>query len=83
MKRLLLTCEFEYNDAIMRGDDPEQIALLLIEALGGDLSLYSEEIGDFIGDVKVVDVTAEDIERLPAPESAETSREGHNTESMK
>lgn len=83
MKKLLLTCELEYDDAIMHGDEPEHIAWLLNEALGRYLSLYSGEVGDFIGDVKVVDVTAEDIERLPAPESAETSREGHNTESMK
>lgn len=65
MKKLKLVAVLEYDDDAMHGDDPEEIewfrkAILLGETDESEsLLLHSDEIGDTIGEVRVLSI--EDI----------------------
>lgn len=55
MKKIKLLIELEYDDDVMHGDDPESIEWFN-EELGSDhLWLWSNDIGDEIGSIKVLE----------------------------
>ena len=61
MKTIKMTIELTYNDEVMHGDDPESIDWfytgILMRKHGEDLlMLHSNEIGDTIGEVKVLEI---------------------------
>lgn len=61
MKKLILEIELEYDDDAMHGKDEDGIAwfwneILLYPPKDGGLLLHSQEIGDWVGDVKVLKV---------------------------
>lgn len=51
---LRLTIDMTYNAELMHGDDPEGIRWFNEVLLSGVLQLWSDEIGDWIGDVRVI-----------------------------
>ena len=61
MKKLILEVELEYDDDHMHGVDPDAIEwfrqdILMGEAEGSELILHSNEIGDEVGTIKVLNV---------------------------
>ena len=56
MKTLKLEIQLTYDDAWMHGDEPEEREWFLNDVLMDPegLTLFSNEIGDVVGDVKVV-----------------------------
>lgn len=57
MAKVLMTVELEYDDALMHGNDPDSVEWFFSEILSGDkgmLELHSNEIGDTVGQVKVI-----------------------------
>jgi hypothetical protein len=52
--KLKILIELQYDEEFMHGNKPEGILWFNEEVLGGGLSLFSEEIGDFIGEVRVL-----------------------------
>ena len=56
MKTLKLEIELTYDDMLMHGDDEEERTWFFNDILmkPQDLALFSSEIGDVVGDVKVV-----------------------------
>ena len=56
MKTMRLEIELTYDDMLMHGDDEEERAWFFNDLLmkPQDLALFSNEIGDVVGDVKVV-----------------------------
>jgi hypothetical protein len=60
MKTIKLTIELTYNNKIMHGNDKESIEwfynYILKSRRKNDLILHSNEIGDEIGTVKVIDL---------------------------
>jgi len=62
MKKLKLIIELEYNQEIMHESDADGIDWFYQEVLGdknGGLQLYSTEIGDEVGKIKVIGVIEE------------------------
>ena len=62
MKTLRMTIELTYDDDMMHGVEQESIDwfendILLNKAGGEDLLLHSNEIGDTIGTIKVLDIS--------------------------
>ena len=54
MKKVKLEIEFEYDEDVMHGDDQDAINWFFSDILKNEkLNLHSNEIGDFIGTVKV------------------------------
>ena len=51
-ERLLI--ELEYDDEIMHGDEPDAVEWFWLDVMGGKLILHSNELGDEIGQVKVI-----------------------------
>ena len=56
MKKLKLLIELEYDDEIMHEDNEDAIEWFFKDVLGDGLLLHSNEIGDTIGEVKVLEV---------------------------
>lgn len=60
MKTLKLVIELTYDDEIMHGANPEGIGWFYLNVLGDttndSLMLHSNEVGDTIGVVKVLEV---------------------------
>jgi hypothetical protein len=56
MKTIKLLVDLEYDDAVMHGDDPEAVALFNDEILSDHLWLWSSDIGDEIGSIKVLEI---------------------------
>jgi len=56
MKTLKLEIELTYDDMLIHGDDEEERVCFFNDVLMNpqDLVLFSNEIGDVVGDVKVV-----------------------------
>ena len=60
MKTITLTIELKYDSEIMYESNDEEAKEWFVEdVLGGPLSLYSHEVGDVIGVVKVVKIDSE------------------------
>ena len=62
MKILRMTVELTYDDDMMHGVEQESIdwfenGILLNKIGGEDLLLHSNEIGDTIGTIKVLDIS--------------------------
>lgn len=62
MKTIKLVVELTYDDNVMHGTEQESIDwfendILLQKAEGEELLLHSNEIGDTIGTVKVLDIS--------------------------
>jgi hypothetical protein len=71
-----MTIEFEYDVKTMHGDDEQAKDWFFNEILSGvkgDLSLHSNDIGDFIGTVKVLAIidkqTSATVKFFDIPES--------------
>jgi len=59
MKAIRLNIELEYDDAVMHGNDQTAIDWFYEEVLGGSnglLILHSNEIGDTVGKVTVLEI---------------------------
>lgn len=56
MKTLTLTVELRYDAGLMHGKDVSAQCWFNSEILGGDLLLHSNDMGDTVGDVKVLEV---------------------------
>ena len=56
MKTIKLLVELTYNNDIMHGDDPDSIVWFNDEILGNDLILWSNELGDEVGFIKVLEI---------------------------
>jgi len=57
MAKIKLTIELDYNSDIMHGDDKEAQEWFFKDVLGRDqLFLHSNEIGDEVGNVNVLEV---------------------------
>ena len=56
MKKIKLLIELEYDDDVIHGDDPESIEWFKDEVLGGELVAWSNEIGDELGFIKVLEI---------------------------
>lgn len=61
MKKLILEVELEYDDEAMHGNDTDDIAWFMDDVLMNDgedtgLVLHSNEIGDKVGTIKVLNV---------------------------
>lgn len=68
MKTINLNIELTYDDEIMHGKDKEAIDWFyecILTDTKGDLLLHSNEIGDTVGDVKVLSQSDPDIVRIP------------------
>lgn len=61
MKTLQMMIELQYDADIMHGDDQEARDWFINDILQGDggLSLYSSEIGDTIGAVRVIQIVSQ------------------------
>ena len=57
MKKIKLLIELEYDDDIVHGDDPEAIEWFNNELVSDHLLLWSNDIGDEIGSIKVLEIT--------------------------
>ena len=62
MTTLKLTVEFTYDELLMHEDDEEGISwfhnsILKEEGISPSLALFSGEIGDHIGDIKVLEIS--------------------------
>ena len=55
MKTIKLLVELEYDDDVMHGDDPEGIAWFNDELISDHLWLWSNDIGDEVGSIKVLE----------------------------
>jgi len=53
MKRIFVV-ELNYDKDVMHGDDPEGIKYFEEEILEGKLILFSSEIGDDVGKIKII-----------------------------
>jgi hypothetical protein len=61
MAKLKLLIELDYNAAMMHENDPEAIEWFFTDLLPGDeLFLHSNEIGDTVGTVRVMDILPEE-----------------------
>ncbi len=61
MTKLKLTIELDYDAEIMHQDDPDAIEWFFLDILQEDLLfLHSNEIGDVIGTVKVLEIHKEE-----------------------
>jgi len=56
MKTIKLLVELTYNNDTMHGDDPDGIVWFNDEILGDDLILHSNELGDEVGLIKVLEI---------------------------
>jgi hypothetical protein len=56
MKTIKLLVELTYNNDTMHGDDPDSIVWFNDEVLGGEVVAWSNEIGDELGFIKVLDI---------------------------
>ncbi len=57
MANMTLTIELEYDADAMHGDDYEACIWFINEVLhNSGLHLFSDEIGDYVGTVKVIDL---------------------------
>ena len=56
MKTIKLLVELTYNNDTMHGDDPDSIVWFNDEILGNDLILWSNELGDEVGFIKVLEI---------------------------
>lgn len=65
MKKLVLKVGFTYDEDTMHGDDKEAIDWFFNGILKDELILHSNEIGDEIGIVKVIEVI-DDTQELEA-----------------
>ena len=54
-RTIRLTIDMTYNAEQMHYDDPEGIRWFNEEVLGGALQMWSDEIGDWIGEVEIVE----------------------------
>ena len=62
MAKLYIVAVLEYDEDIMYNKlDPEEVGWWEEEILGGKLHLYSEEIGDHIGEVRIVGLREETV----------------------
>ena len=62
MRTLRLVVDLEYDDDSMHGTDPQAIAWFRDEVLGKEaLRLHSNEIGDEVGIVRVIDLPNADL----------------------
>ena len=75
MAKLRMIIELEYNEQVMHGDDKESYDWFICEVLAASpsdfpnaLSLHSNLIGDFVGDVELISI-------LPNNESIVTQNE--------
>lgn len=57
-RTIRLTIDMTYNAEQMHYDDPEGIRWFNEEVLGGALQMWSDEIGDWIGSVQIVEPPA-------------------------
>ena len=57
---LRLTIDFTYDVEAMYGSDPEGFEWFHEQVLKNGLTLWSDEIGDWIGEVRIVEVTDAD-----------------------
>lgn len=61
MTKLRLTIELDYDAEMMHGDDPDAIEWFFRDILiEKPLTLHSNEIGDMIGTVKVLEIQKEE-----------------------
>lgn len=58
MKTLVITAELTYDDTLMHEDDEQGIKWFYNDVLKGDLYVHSNEIGDEIGEIRILKVTA-------------------------
>ena len=56
MKTVKLLVELTYNNDTMHGDDPDGIVWFNDEILGGEVVVWSNEIGDELGFIKVLEI---------------------------
>ncbi len=56
MTKLKLLVEFEYDEEAMYDDDPELIAWFFDLLKNQTHSLHNNDIGDFIGEIKVLEI---------------------------
>lgn len=57
MKKLIMVVEFEYDDNLMHGNDEQGIEWFMNDILMDEkLILHSNEIGDTIGEIKVLEI---------------------------
>lgn len=80
MAKLRMIIELEYNEQVMHGDDKESYDWFICEVLAASpsdfpnaLSLHSNLIGDFVGDVELISL-------LPNSESVGTQHEPIKTD---
>jgi hypothetical protein len=56
MKTIKLLVELTYNNDAMHEDDADGIAWFKDEVLGGEMVAWSNEIGDELGFIKVLEI---------------------------
>lgn len=57
MKTIKMIVEFTYDEEVMHHDDEEAIEWFFRDIIKGEaLSVHSNEIGDFIGEIRVIEV---------------------------
>lgn len=55
--KLIMVVELEYDESVMHADDEEALEWFYNETLfGGDLILHSNDIGESVGTVKVLEM---------------------------
>lgn len=60
MTKLILTVTLDYDAELMHGNDPEGLEWFMRDVLGDEtgLFLHSNEVGDEVGKILVIDVRA-------------------------
>jgi len=56
MKTIKLLVELTYNNDIMHGDDPDGIVWFNDEILASEIIAWSNELGDEVGFIKVLEI---------------------------
>ena len=56
MKTIKLLVELTYNSDTMHGDDPDGIVWFNDEILGNEIIAWSNELGDEVGFIKVLEI---------------------------
>lgn len=56
MKTIKLLVELTYNNDIMHGDDPDSIVWFNDEILASEIIAWSNELGDEVGFIKVLEI---------------------------
>ena len=56
MKTIKMLVELTYNNDTMHGDDPDGIVWFNDEILGSEIIAWSNELGDEVGFIKVLEI---------------------------